>query len=74
MPPKIARPDEITHMQPSMLVSATYDPASKSACLKFYDPREKRIVLWYDNTGHRPYCYAMMSPRRDKVCDRWRRH
>ena len=62
MSAKIARPDEITHMQPSMLVSATYDPASKSACLKFYDPREKRIILWEDNTGHRPYCYSMMSP------------
>lgn len=59
---KTAQPDNISQMRPSMLVSATYEPATKSAYLKFYDPREKRIILWEDHTGHRPYCYSMMTP------------
>ena len=62
MSAKIAKPDDITEMPPSMLVSAVYDAATKSAFLKFYEPREQKIILWKDNTGHRPYCYSMMSP------------
>ena len=62
MSTKIAKPDEITAMPPSMLVSAVYDAATKCAFLKFYEPREQKIILWKDNTGHKPYCYSMMSP------------
>ena len=47
---------------PSMLVSATYDSKLNLAVLKFYDPKSKRLFLWKDNTGHKPYCYAKLSP------------
>ncbi len=47
---------------PSMLVSATYDGALNLAILKFYDPESKRLFLWKDNTGHKPYCYSRLSP------------
>ena len=62
MSSKVDKPDEIDELPPSMLVSATYDAMSKSALLKFYEPREQKIILWKDNTGHKPYCYSMMTP------------
>lgn len=62
MSAKIAKPDEISSMPPSMLVSAVYDASTRSAVLKFYEPQEQKIILWKDNTGHRPYCYSTMSP------------
>lgn len=62
MSAKIDAHDEITEMAPSMLVSATYDPGSKSALLKFYEPNKQQIILWKDNTGHKPYCYSLMTP------------
>ncbi|MCX8191347.1 MAG: hypothetical protein N3F06_00890, partial [Nitrososphaerales archaeon] len=47
-------------LPPSLLVSATYDGESKVAVLKFYNPESKTIRLWYDNTGHKPYCYSKL--------------
>ncbi|MFB5635962.1 MAG: DNA-directed DNA polymerase I [Nitrosopumilus sp.] len=53
---------KIESMPASMLVSATYDNISKSAVLKFYDPESKKLFLWKDETGHKPYCYSRLSP------------
>jgi DNA polymerase I len=49
-------------MPASMLVSATYDNISKSAVLKFYDPESKKLFLWKDEIGHKPYCYSRLAP------------
>lgn len=49
-------------LEPSLLVSATYNGDSKRAILKFYNPTDQRIYLWYDNTDHKPYCYTKMRP------------
>jgi len=49
-------------MPPSMLVSAIYDNSSKSALLKFYEPKSQKLILWKDETGHKPYCYSRLSP------------
>ncbi|MGH1521783.1 MAG: DNA-directed DNA polymerase I [Nitrosopumilus sp.] len=49
-------------MPTSMLVSASYDNNSKSAVLKFYEPVSKKLFLWYDEIGHKPYCYSKLSP------------
>ncbi|MCP8319200.1 MAG: DNA-directed DNA polymerase I [Candidatus Methylarchaceae archaeon HK01B] len=46
---------------PSLLVSATYDGQAKVAVLKFYDPHTQTIHRWYDDTGHKPYCYSKLS-------------
>ncbi len=43
-----------------LLVSATYDGEKKVAVLKFYDPKRDRVWLWYDSTGHKPYCYTKL--------------
>jgi len=40
------------------LVEVGYDGERKSAFIKFYDPNHNRIRVWYDNTGHLPYCYV----------------
>ncbi|MDH3313369.1 MAG: DNA-directed DNA polymerase I [Nitrosopumilus sp.] len=54
--------NEVESMSPSMLVSATYDNNSKSAILKFYNPESQKLILWKDETGHKPYCYSRLSP------------
>ena len=53
---------KIESMPPSMLVSATYDNISKSVVLKFYEPESKKLVLWHDETNHKPYCYSRLEP------------
>lgn len=52
----------IESMPASMLVSATYDNNSKSAILKFYEPKFQKLFLWRDETGHKPYCYSRLTP------------
>jgi DNA polymerase I len=53
---------KITSMPPSMLVSATYDNITRAAVLKFYEPESQKLILWHDETGHKPYCYSRLSP------------
>jgi len=53
---------DTSKLEPSLLVSATYDGDKKIAILKFYHPTSKRVHLWYDNTGHKPYCYTKLKP------------
>ncbi|MER3601529.1 MAG: DNA mismatch repair protein MutH [Nitrososphaerota archaeon] len=50
-----------SNLPPSMLVSATYNGEQAVAVLKFYEPSGQRIYLWYDRTGHRPYCYTLLG-------------
>lgn len=52
---------KIESMPASMLVSATYDNISKSAVLKFYEPESKKLFLWKDEVGHKPYCYSRLA-------------
>ncbi len=58
----VAETGKIESMPPSMLVSATYDNISKSAVLKFYEPKSQKLILWKDETGHKPYCYSRLAP------------
>ncbi|MCE9653504.1 MAG: DNA-directed DNA polymerase I [Nitrosarchaeum sp.] len=54
--------EKITSMPPSMLVSATYDNITRTAVLKFYEPTSQKLILWNDETGHKPYCYSRLTP------------
>ena len=54
--------ENVKSMPSAMLVSATYDNTSKSAVLKFYEPEEKKLYLWKDEIGHKPYCYSRLAP------------
>ena len=58
----VTETDKIKSMPPSMLVSAAYDNMSKSAVLKFYEPKSQKLFLWKDETGHKPYCYSRLTP------------
>ncbi|GKS67793.1 DNA polymerase I [Nitrosarchaeum sp.] len=58
----IKEAEKITSMPASMLVSATYDNITRTAVLKFYEPTSQKLILWHDETGHKPYCYSRLSP------------
>ncbi len=51
-----------TTMPPALLVSAAYDNQKKLAVLKFYEPKSQKVLLWTDNTDHKPYCYSKLEP------------
>ncbi|MEM2101016.1 MAG: DNA-directed DNA polymerase I [Candidatus Nitrosocaldus sp.] len=57
-------------LAPSLLVSATYDGEKRAAVLKFYNPDDGMIHVWYDKTGHKPYCFAMDEQAIDSIRDR----
>ncbi len=48
-------------MPPALLVSATYNSKKKAAVLKFYEPKSQKIILWTDETNHKPYCYSKLD-------------
>ncbi len=55
----------------SLLVSATYNSQKNAAVLKFYDPKSQKIILWPDQTGHKPYCFSKLNPEElDFLSDR----
>ncbi len=62
MQPSKAIDEVTTTMPPALLVSATYDGQKKLAILKFYEPVSQKVLLWSDNTGHKPYCYSKLLP------------
>jgi len=55
----------------SLLVSATYNSQKNAAVLKFYEPKSQKIILWPDQTGHKPYCFSKLNPEElDFLSDR----
>lgn len=62
MQSKVAESENPATMPSSMLVSATYDNNTKSAVLKFYEPKSQKLILWRDEVGHKPYCYSRLTP------------
>ena len=50
-----------TEIDQALLASASYDGDRRLAVLKFYDVKEERFRLWWDNTGHRPYCLTRLG-------------
>jgi DNA polymerase I len=62
------------NLPPSYFVSATYIWKIGKAVLKLYEPISKQIYFWYDNSGHRPYCYTNLSPIELEKVDRLIKH
>ncbi|RLI28850.1 hypothetical protein DRO58_01260, partial [Candidatus Bathyarchaeota archaeon] len=52
----------VKELPPSYLVSATYDGRKRAVCLKLYNEKDRKIYLWYDNTGYKPYCLSDLPP------------
>ncbi|MFX1603637.1 MAG: 3'-5' exonuclease, partial [Promethearchaeota archaeon] len=48
-------PDDLS---PSYLLSIDYAGAQRKAFARLYNPADKRVYFWFDNTGHQPYCYT----------------
>lgn len=62
------------NLPPSYLVSATYDGKLGKVVIKLYEPVSGQIYFWYDNTGHKPYCYTNLSPFELEKIDRLIKH
>ncbi len=62
------------NLSPSYFVSATYDGRSRKAVIKLYEPKSGEIYFWYDNTGHKPYCFTNLSPYELEKIDRLMKH
>jgi len=60
--PQVAKSNENQTVPASLLVSATYNSQNNAAVLKFYEPKSQKIILWPDQTGHKPYCYSKLNP------------
>ncbi|MEM1708754.1 MAG: DNA-directed DNA polymerase I [Nitrososphaerota archaeon] len=43
------------------LLSSAYDGQSGKAYLKMLDPEKNEVVIIYDESGHKPYCYSNLS-------------
>lgn len=62
MTPQVDKSNENQTVPASLLVSATYNSQNNAAVLKFYEPKSQKIILWPDQTGHKPYCYSKLNP------------
>jgi DNA polymerase I len=60
--PQVVKSNENQTVPASLLVSATYNSQNNAAVLKFYEPESQKIILWPDQTGHKPYCYSKLNP------------
>ena len=75
-PPKKERkrhafpPKAPENLPASYFVSATYDGRARKAVVKLYEPASGRIYFWYDNTGHKPYCFTNLSQYELEKLDR----
>jgi DNA polymerase I len=43
---------------PSYLISIGYDGNLRKCFLRLYDPSSHKIHFWFDDTGHKPYCFS----------------
>lgn len=46
---------------PCYLLSVCYSGRAGRALVKLYDHYGGKIFFWYDNTGHKPYCFTDIS-------------
>jgi DNA polymerase I len=58
----IFKPETPENSEEAYLLSATYDGEKRCAVLKLYDPKNEKIIFWYDKTGHKPYCLSNLTP------------
>ncbi|HDD72252.1 MAG TPA: type B DNA-directed DNA polymerase, partial [Candidatus Bathyarchaeota archaeon] len=63
MPTDVAgKAEEVSDLpKPSYLIGVGYDGERGRAFLKLYEPESQRIYLYYDRTGHMPYCLSNLT-------------
>jgi DNA polymerase I len=57
----IYKPELAVNLSKAYLVGAGYDGEKQAAFLKLYEPEEKKIYFWYDDSSHKPYCFSKQS-------------
>jgi len=45
----------------SYLISIGYDGNQRKCFLRLYDPTSHKIHFWFDDTGHKPYCFSKQA-------------
>ena len=55
-------PEEPEELGRAFLIDVSYDGQRGCARLKLYEPVEQKIYVWYDKTGHKPYCLTDLGP------------
>lgn len=45
-----------------LLLSITYDGNMGKALIKLYNPKDGKIIIWHDTTGHKPYLLTDLTP------------
>ncbi len=55
---RVGERDSPDSLPPSYLLSIDYAGAQRKAFARLYNPADKRVYFWFDNTGHQPYCYT----------------
>ena len=46
------------NLSPSFLLSIDYSGPHNKAMARLYNSNDKKVYFWFDNTGHKPYCYT----------------
>ncbi|MHA2139913.1 MAG: DNA-directed DNA polymerase I [Candidatus Thorarchaeota archaeon] len=59
---KVGDRETPSNLPPSYLLSVDYAGAQRKAFARLYNPNDKKIYFWFDNTGHKPYCYTDYPP------------
>ncbi|MFW9975986.1 MAG: 3'-5' exonuclease, partial [Candidatus Thorarchaeota archaeon] len=59
----VGESDTPSNLPPSFLLSVDYSGAHNKAIARLYHPETKRVFFWFDNTGHKPYCYTDWPPQ-----------
>jgi len=54
----VFKPETPRELRGGCFASIGYDGEKHVAYLKLYDPKTQKICVWYDNTGHKPYCLS----------------
>jgi DNA polymerase I len=72
--PPVSKPLTPKNLSASYFVSATYDGKKGLVCIRLYEPKSERVYLWYDTTGHMPYCLTNLSISELEKIDRLTSH
>lgn len=57
----VFEPATPTTIPPSYLVSIGYDGELRKCFLRLYEPNSHKIYFWFDDSGHKPYCFSKKS-------------
>jgi len=54
----VFKPETPTELRDCYFTSIGYDGDKRVAYIKLYDPETQKVHVWYDDTGHKPYCLS----------------